>query len=97
MRSRAWRDMSRFQAPLAPMASVSPKTRRSHRPMEFLPVPVRLDWPEALHSAQILRAVHEASGAKAVPAPIMELRVTSPARSPSLQPSVPAGRIGMTR
>ena len=48
-------------------------------------------------SAEIVRAVHAASGSSASPVPIIESRVTSPASFSSLQPSVPAGRCGTTR
>src|SRR3954467_11626048 len=53
---------------------------------------------EAHHAAEILRAVHAAPpGARARPVPIIESRVTRSASRASLQPSVPAGRIGTTR
>jgi hypothetical protein len=54
-----------------------------------------LDGTEAHHAAQIMRAVH--AGALARPVPIIESRVTSSDRRSSLQPSVPAGRSGITR
>ena len=58
-----------------------------------------LDRPEAVHAAHVVDAVHDAtaSGRAARPVPIIESRVTSAARSSSLQPSVPSGRIGTTR
>src|SRR5450759_1642507 len=58
----------------------------------------RLDRPEAVHAAEILPAVHfGSSGRFGKPVPIMESRVTNSASLSSLQPSVPSGRIGMTR
>src|ERR1039458_2581744 len=66
----------------------------------LLPVGVehRLDRPKAVQAAHVLRAVHFKSfGCFGNPVPIMESRVTSSASFSSLQPSVPAGRIGMTR
>src|SRR6516164_3458279 len=53
--------------------------------------------PEAVHAAHVRRAVHLRSfGDLGKPVPIMESRVTSSASFSSLQPSVPAGRIGST-
>ena len=55
--------------------------------------------PEALHAAHVVHAVHATSpeGRVARPVPIMLSRFTSAASRSSLQPSVPAGRAGMTR
>src|SRR5665811_2413959 len=59
---------------------------------------LRRDRPKAVQAAHVLRAVHFKSfGCFGNPVPIMESRVTSSASFSSLQPSVPAGRIGMTR
>ena len=51
------------------------------------------------HAAHVLRAVHQATscGCFGRPVPIMLSRVTRSASRSSLQPSVPAGRIGSTR
>src|SRR5215510_9860245 len=58
-----------------------------------------LDFAEAVHAAHIVHAVHQrfSLGFLGRPVPIMESRVTSSASFSSLQPSVPAGRIGNTR
>ena len=58
-----------------------------------------LDLAEAVHAAHVVDAVHRAisAGERARPVPIIESRVTRSARRSSLQPSVPAGRIGTTR
>src|SRR5215510_7900903 len=57
------------------------------------------DFAEAVHAAHIVHAVHQRTslGFLGRPVPIMESRVTSSASFSSLQPSVPAGRIGSTR
>ena len=58
------------------------------------------DRAETHHSSEVLPAVHAAfsaasdRGSMARPVPIIESRVTSAASRSSLQPSVPAGRIG---
>src|SRR4051794_40883099 len=63
----------------------------------------RLVWPRPHPSGPppsppVVDAVHEgAPGVLGKPVPIMESRVTSSASCSSLQPSVPAGRIGSTR
>ena len=57
----------------------------------------RRDRAEAHLAAEIVRAVHAASGSSARPVPIIESRVTRSASCSSLQPSVPAGRCGTTR
>src|SRR6185369_8697458 len=62
--------------------------------MEDRFVRLRLNRTEAVHAAEVLSAVH---GCFASPVPIMESRVTNAASLSSLQPSVPLGRIGMTR
>src|SRR5512143_3846693 len=58
-----------------------------------------LDFAEAIHAAHIVHAVHQriSLGFLGGPVPIMESRVMSSASFSSLQPSVPAGRIGNTR
>src|SRR6195256_552079 len=57
-----------------------------------------LDLAEAVHAAHVVHAIHDgAPGVFGKPVPIMESRVTSSASCCSLQPSVPAGRIGSTR
>src|SRR6478736_2505702 len=57
-----------------------------------------IDRAEARHAADILGAVHcSFSGLSGRPVPIIESRVTKEASRSSLQPSVPAGRIGKTR
>ena len=53
--------------------------------------------PEPHLSAKILRPVHAASGGLTSAVPIMESLVTRSASRSSLQPSVPAGRMGTTR
>src|SRR5437868_10137731 len=59
---------------------------------------LHLDLAEAIHAAHVVHAVHDgAPGVFGKPVPIMESRVTSSASWSSLQPSVPAGRIGTTR
>jgi len=65
------------------------------------------DGAEAVHAAEVMAAIHRrspcsvpASGAAgdfAGSTPIMELRVTRRASSSSDQPSVAAGRMGITR
>src|SRR5450631_3640388 len=76
------------------------------RRVEHRLVGLRLDRTEALHAAHVVDAVHVAAlfatwfatsaGVSARPVPIMALRVTRLASFSSLQPSVPAGRIGTT-
>jgi len=58
-----------------------------------------LDLAEAVHAAHIVNAVHQATslGFFGRPVPTIESRVMSLASRSSLQPSVPAGRIGTTR
>src|SRR5580704_8456819 len=67
--------------------------------MERRLVGLDLDLAEAIHAAHVVYAVHDAisAGERARPVPIIESRVTRSARRCSLQPSVPAGRIGTTR
>ena len=57
-----------------------------------------LDFAEAVHAAHVVDAVHQATSLASLgrPVPIMQSRVTSVASFSSLQPSVPAGRIGRT-
>ena len=61
------------------------------------------DGAKTHHAAEIVATVHEAvsaasdRGSTASPVPIIESRVTSDASRSSLQPSVPAGRMGTTR
>ena len=86
-----------------PCAGHAHGQRQCERP--FLPFVVKyrfvrleFDWTEAVLAAHVLRAVHFRSfGDFGNPVPIMESRVTSSASFSSLQPSVPAGRIGTTR
>src|SRR4029077_10163392 len=53
---------------------------------------------ETVHAAHVVDAVHDgAPGVLGNPVPIIESRVTISASCCSLQPSVPAGRIGSTR
>ena len=61
-------------------------------------VRLRLDFAEAVHAAHVMNAVHAGTsfGFFGRPVPIMQSRVTSSASFSSLQPSVPAGRIGST-
>src|SRR5690606_37398272 len=54
------------------------------------------DRAETHLAAEIMGAVHAASSTRGRPVPIMESRETMLASFSSLQPSVPAGRIGMT-
>src|SRR5439155_283975 len=57
-----------------------------------------IDTAEPMRAAHVVRAVHDTSaGDFGNPVPIMESRVTRAASFSSLQPSVPAGRIGTTR
>ena len=96
--SRAKRDMSMFHWP---------GMRHRQRQCEGASFPIgvehrlvrlRHDRAEAVHAAHVLRAVHVISfGCFGSPVPIMLSRVTSSASFSSLQPSVPAGRIGITR
>src|SRR5262249_23989204 len=67
--------------------------------MEHRLVLLRLDLAEAVHAAPLVHTVHGAApcGNWASPVPILESRVTRSASRSSLQPSVPAGRIGRTR
>ena len=72
------------------------------RRVEHRLVRLGLDLAEAVHAAHVVDAVHGAaplgaSGVRARPVPIMASRVTRVASLSSLQPSVPAGRIGTTR
>src|SRR5215471_12683428 len=67
-------------------------------------VRLRPDRPEAVHSAKIVNAVHgdallccDQGGGPAIAVPIIASRVTQAASRSSLQPSVPAGRIGSTK
>src|SRR6185437_1840988 len=87
-----------------------PKPRETHgaiqcrdaafpRRMEGRFVRLRLNGAEPMHAAQIVDRVHRVSptpGVFASLVPIMLSRVTSSASCSSLQPSVPAGRIGST-
>src|SRR5580698_6182795 len=59
---------------------------------------LRLNLTEAVHAAHVVNAVHHAASCACCgkPVPIMQSRVTSAASLSSLQPSVPAGRIGNT-
>src|SRR5262249_46396786 len=59
---------------------------------------LRLDFAEAVHAAHVVDTIHHATSLAALarPLPIMLSRVTRPANFSSLQPSVPAGRIGNT-
>src|SRR3984893_4508694 len=59
----------------------------------------RLHFAEAVHAAHVVDAVHHAASLAGFgrPVPIMQSRVTSVASFSSLQPSLPAGRIGRTR
>src|SRR5262249_34153340 len=61
-------------------------------------VRLRLHRPEAVHAAHVMYAVHDDSpaGRFGWPVPIMQSRVTRSANRSSLQPSVPAGRMGTT-
>src|ERR1051325_7098557 len=56
------------------------------------------DLAESIHAAHIVNAVHQDTslGFFGKPAPIMLSRVIKAASRASLQPSVPAGRIGTT-
>src|ERR1700761_7086806 len=66
--------------------------------MEHRLIGFRLDLAEAVHAAHVVDAVHDgAPGVFGKPVPIMESRVTISASCCSLQPSVPAGRIGSTK
>ncbi len=93
--------MSMFHSPSAPAAVLKDA---------LLPVGVKNrlvrfgeDWAEAHHSSKVLPAVHEAfsaesdRGSMATPVPIIESRVTNAASRSSLQPPVPARRMGTTR
>src|SRR5206468_7320801 len=84
--------------PLAPGAHGEVEREDAALPLfvEDRLVGLRVDRAEALHAAEVVGAVHRA-GALGRPTPIIESRVTSPARSSSLRPSVPAGRSGSTR
>ena len=57
-------------------------------------VRLRRDRAEAMHAAEVVRAVH---GAAILATPIMASRVTRPASAAASQCSVPAGRSGSTR
>ena len=87
-----------------------PAARHAHRQRQrkgaLFPVAVedrlvrlRLDRAVAVRAAKVLTAVHFATsfGDFGRPVPIMESRVTRSASFSSLQPSVPAGRMGNTR
>ena len=60
---------------------------------------LRVDRTETLAAAEIVPSPHGAtcSGGSAGSTPIIEFRVTSLRNCSTLQPSVPAGRIGTTR
>ena len=90
--------MSMFQPPGRPIASVSANARPLPLGMKHGLVRLGLDRAEPLHAAHVLRAVHDATslGRFGRPVPIMLSRVTRSASFSSLQPSVPAGRIGST-
>ena len=84
-------------------------TTHGKRQRKSAPLPIGVKWrlavlthdrAEILHTAHVVDAVHAACLVSAdfgKPVPIIESRVTSEASSSSLQPSVPAGRIGNTR
>src|SRR5687768_2643225 len=57
------------------------------------------DFAETVHPAHVMDAIHQETslGIFGKPVPIIESRVTRWASFSSLQPSVPAGRIGTTR
>src|SRR5579872_335170 len=88
-----------------------PQPGDAHRPLQrqhpALPrlvehrlVRLRLDRPETMRAAHVVDRIGHAptsSGRLARPVPTMLSRVTSVASRSSLQPSVPAGRIGSTR
>ena len=87
-----------LKAPAAPIARTMASTRASHSVVKHRLVRLGLDLAEAVHAAHVVHAVHDgAPGVLGKPVPIMESRVTSSASCSSLQPSVPAGRIGSTR
>src|ERR1700730_9477481 len=68
------------------------------RRVEHRLIRLGLDLAETVHAAHVMDAVHGAApGAWARPVPIIESRVTRVASFSSLQPAVPAGRIGTTR
>ncbi len=75
---------------------------RQHAPlpsmMKHRLVGLGLDLAEPVHAAHIVDAVHQATslGFFGRPVPIMQSRVINLASCASLQPSVPAGRIGTT-
>src|SRR6202044_262308 len=64
--------------------------------VEYRLVRLRLDFAEAVHAAHIVDAIHQPASFACFgrPVPIMLSRVTNAASLSSLQPSVPAGRIG---
>src|SRR5215469_1621138 len=87
----------------------APDARIEHRPTEReragLPlfvkhglVLLRLDFAETVHAAHVVDAIHHTTspGCFGNPVPIMQSRVTRLASFPSLQFSVPLGRIGRT-
>ena len=85
--------------PVAPIASVSANARRSQSAWKTGSSASGSTGPEAVLPAHVVDAVHAAAsaGVRASPVPIIASRVTSSASSSSPQPSVPSGRIGMTR
>src|SRR5581483_627983 len=68
------------------------------RRMEHRLVLLDLDFAEAVHAAHVVNAVHHFTslGLSGNPVPIIESRVTRSASLSTLQPSLPAGRIGST-
>src|SRR5579862_3827465 len=68
------------------------------RRVKYRLVRLRLDFAKAVHAAHVVDAVHYETSLAFFgrPVPIMQSRVTRFASFSSLQPSVPAGRIGST-
>ena len=91
--------MSMFQPPGMPIASVIAKRAPFPFGMKQRLVGFGLDRAGPVDAAHVVRAVHQAAscGCFGKPVPIMLSRVTRSASRSSLQPSVPAGRIGSTR
>ena len=96
-RQLGWRTLAGYGALALPLAALN-LPLYVYLPT-FYSAGLGLDLAEAVHAAHIVNAVHQATSlgffTKAVPT--MESRVTSLASRSSLQPSVPAGRMGTTR
>lgn len=89
-----------FQRPSAPQARFRASARFSPLRVEdrFGLLGFGVDRAEAVHATLVVHPVHVTVwGVRANSTPIIELRVTNGSSCSAVQPSVPSGRIGITR